>query len=128
MEDYLEKQLFVYRRSYKFFFRIGVFISILKSLFSVIGLTGYYYFPLTLLSLVGGCLEILEKSLKISERTEEYKHAYKFYRQFLHFHRAKKLTESEINLREQELNNNFNFFPREKYLKIVKLNGYKNII
>lgn len=127
MEEYLEKQLFVYRRSYKFFFRIGVFISVLKSFFSVLSLSGYYYFPLTLLSLGGGGLEILEKSLNISERTEEYKHAYKFYRQFLHFYKAKKLTESEINLREHDFVSTLHFFPREKYLKMVQLNGYKNL-
>ena len=124
MDKYLESQLFVYRRSYKFYFRIGVLMSLFKSLFNVLSLSGYYFFPLTLFTLISGCLEILEKSLKISERVEEYKHAYKFYRQFLHFYKANTLSEGEISLREQELSKNCNFFPREKYLKQVNLNGY----
>ena len=127
MEQYLQKQLFVYRKSYQFFFRIGILLSLLKSIFSVLSLSGYFFFPLTLLSLITGCLEILEKTLKISERVEEYKHAYKFYRQFLHQYKANTLSEVEINVREQELNNNFNFFPREKYLEEAQLNGYRFI-
>lgn len=124
MEDYLQKQLLVYRKSYHFFFRIGILLSISKTVFSVSSLLSYFYFPLTSLTLITSCLEVLEKSLKISERVEEYKHAYKFYRQFLHQFRAKTLSATEINAREQELNNNFNFFPLEKYLKETQLNGY----
>lgn len=125
MEQYLQKQLLIFRQSYNFYFRIGISLSLLKSAFSVLSLSGYFFFPLTLLTLITGCLEILEKSLKISERVEEYKHAYKFYRQFLHQYRAKSLSEIEINIREQELNNNFNFFPREKYVKEARINGYQ---
>lgn len=128
MESYLQKQLFVYRRTYKYYFRIGVLLSLLKSIFNVMSLSGYYYFPLTLFTLISGSIEILDKSLKIAERTEEYRHSYKFYRQFLHLYKAGKLNESEIHLREQELNNNFNFFPREKYLKEAELNGYSNVV
>jgi hypothetical protein len=34
-----------------------------------------------------------------------------------------KINEKEINIREEEFVSNFNYFPREKYLEKVHLNG-----
>jgi hypothetical protein len=73
--------------------------------------------PLDCLSLGAVVIEILDKRLKISERIEEYKLIYKFYRQLLHLYKADKINEKEVNLREEEFVSNFNYFPKEKYLE-----------
>jgi hypothetical protein len=123
MEKYLQKRLYVYRKSYTYFYKIGIGLSISKLLFSASGLSSLALPPLVCLSLGAGVIEILDKRLKISERIEEYKLIYKFYRQLLHLYKADKINEKEINLREQEFVSNFNYFPREKYLEKVHLNG-----
>jgi hypothetical protein len=123
MEKYLQKRLYVYRKSYIYFYKIGIGLSISKLLFSASGLSSLALPPLVCLSLGAGVIEILDKRLKISERIEEYKFIYKFYRQLLHLHKADKINEKEINLREEEFVSNFNYFPREKYPEKVHLNG-----
>jgi hypothetical protein len=123
MEKYLQKRLYVYRKSYIYFYKIGIGLSISKLLFTASGLSSLALPPLVCLSLGAGVIEILDKRLKISERIEEYKLIYKFYRQLLHLHKADKINEKEINLREEEFVSNFNYFPREKYLEKVHLNG-----
>jgi hypothetical protein len=123
METYLQKRLYVYRKSYIYFYKIGIGLSISKLLFSASGLSSLALPPLVCLSLGAGVIEILDKRLKISERIEEYKLVYKFYRQLLHLYKADKINEKEINLREEEFVSNFNYFPREKYLEKVHLNG-----
>jgi hypothetical protein len=123
MEKYLQKRLYVYRKSYIYFYKIGIGLSISKLLFSASGLSSLALPPLVCLSLGAGVIEILDKRLKISERIEEYKLTYKFYRQLLHLYKADKINEKEINLREEEFVSNFNYFPREKYLEKVHLNG-----
>jgi hypothetical protein len=123
METYLQKRLYVYRKSYIYFYKIGISLSISKLLFSASGLSSLALPPLVCLSLGAGVIEILDKRLKISERIEEYKLVYKFYRQLLHLYKADKINEKEINLREEEFISNFNYFPREKYLEKVRLNG-----
>jgi hypothetical protein len=123
MEKYLQKRLYVYRKSYLYFYKIGIGLSISKLLFTASGLSSLALPPLVCLSLGAGVIEILDKRLKISERIEEYKLVYKFYRQLLHLYKADKINEKEINLREEEFISNFNYFPREKYLEKVHLNG-----
>jgi hypothetical protein len=123
MEKYLQKRLYVYRKSSIYFYKIGIGLSISKLLFSASGLSSLALPPLVCLSLGAGVIEILDKRLKISERIEEYKLIYKFYRQLLHLYKADKINEKEINLREEEFVSNFNYFPREKYLEKVHLNG-----
>jgi hypothetical protein len=123
MEKYLQKRLYVYRKSYIYFYKIGIGLSISKLLFSASGLSSLALPPLVCLSLGSGVIEILDKRLKISGRIEEYKLIYKFYRQLLHLYKADKINEKEINLREEEFVSNFNYFPREKYLEKVHLNG-----
>jgi hypothetical protein len=123
MEKYLQKRLYVYRKSYLYFYKIGIGLSISKLLFSASGLSSLALPPLVCLSLGAGVIEILDKRLKISERIEEYKLIYKFYRQLLHLYKADKINEKEINLREEKFISNFNYFPREKYLEKVHLNG-----
>ena len=91
---------------------------------NIVSVSGIYFLPLTFLSLISGIFEILEKSLRISERTEEYKFVYKFYQQMLNNYRSNKINENEINTRESELEQNLIFFPLEQYLKEAGLNGY----
>ena len=123
MEKYLQKRLYVYRKSYIYFYKIGIGLSINKLLFSASGLSSLALPPLVCLSLGAGVIEILDKRLKISERIEEYKLIYKFYRQLLHLYKADKINEKEINLREEEFVSNFNYLfsqreiPRKSSLK-----------
>jgi hypothetical protein len=124
MEKYLQKRLYVYRKSYIYFYKIGIGLSISKLLFSASGLSSLALPQLFCLSLGAGVIEILDKRLKLSERIEEYKLIYKFYSELLHLFNARKITEDEINLFEKDFINNLKYFPREKYLKKMKLNGY----
>lgn len=127
MEEYLEKKLYVFRKSYNYYYKISIILLILKLLFSASGISGMYYFPLSLLSLISGILEILEKSIKQNERIVEYRLSHKFYKQMLNYLRAGKINMDEINIRETEFIENIQFFPREKYIKQAKLNGYNFI-
>lgn len=127
MEAYLEKRMFVYRKSYKFYSKISLLLLILKLLFSSVGLTAFYYLPLSYFGLGSGFLEILEKFIKERERLSEFQISYKFYRQMIHLFKSKKITEEEINIREKEFIDNMTFFPREKYLKQAELNGYNYV-
>ena len=77
------------------------------------------------LSLGAALIEILEQPLKIGQRKEEYRIAYKFYKELLNLHKVKELNDSDISKRESEFIKTTNFFPREKYIKQVKLNGYR---
>ena len=120
----LEKRQYVYRKSYKYYFKIGIGLSIGKIMFCTSGLSGFALPPLTVLSLGAGIIEILDRSYSTAERIEEYKMAYKFYKQMLLLYKGNKLTEEEINMREYEFIANLKYLPREKYLKEMKLNGY----
>lgn len=124
MEEYLEKKLYVFRKSYNYFYKINLLILILKVSFSVSGISSYYYLPLALLSLITGIIEVIEKSVKLNERLTEYRLTYKFYNSLLNLYRANKIIEEEIRLRENDFIENIQFFPREKYIKQTKLNGY----
>jgi hypothetical protein len=106
--------LYVYRKSYIYFYKIGIGLSISKLLFSASGLSSLALPPLVCLSLGAGVIEFLDKRLKISERIEEYKLIYKFYRQLLHLYKADKINEKEINIREEEFVSNFNYFSQRK--------------
>jgi hypothetical protein len=110
MEKYLQQCLYVYRKSYIYFYKIVIGLSISNLLFSASGLSSLALPPLDCLSLGAVVIEILDKRLKISERIEEYKLIYKFYRQLLHLYKADKINEKEVNLREEEFVSNFNYF------------------
>lgn len=124
MEEYLEKKMYVFRKSYNFYSKISLIILILKVIFSVSGISSYYYLPLSLLSLVSAIIEVIEKSMKQNERIVEYKLTYKFYNSLLNLYQVKKITMEDIKLRENDFMENIQFFPREKYIKQLKLNGY----
>lgn len=127
MDGYLEKRMYVNRKSYNFYNKISILLLILKLIFSASGITSFYYFPLSFLSLITGIIEILERSINQNERLSEYKMSYKFYKQMINSFKAQKLTEEEIYLREKEFIENIQFFPREEYLKEAELNGYNFI-
>jgi hypothetical protein len=64
MEKYLQKRLYVYRKSSIYFYKIGIGLSISKLLFSASGLSSLALPPLVCLSLGAGVIEILDKRLK----------------------------------------------------------------
>ncbi|CAH1099299.1 unnamed protein product [Psylliodes chrysocephalus] len=127
MEEYLEKRLFVYRKSFNYYSQISILLLILKLFFSVSGISGYLYLPLCFISLFSGIAEIFERSIRQNERLTEYRVCYKFYKQMLDLNKAQKLNNQEIYLREKEFIENIQFFPREKYLKQAEINGYNYI-
>jgi hypothetical protein len=123
MESYLEKKVFVYRKSYTFYSKIDTMLIFSKFLFSSSGLSAFAFVPLAALSLGAALIEVLEQPLKIRQRKEEYRFAYKFYQELLNLYKAGELSESDVSKRELEFIKTTNFFPREKYIKQVKLNG-----
>jgi hypothetical protein len=125
MEEYLEKKVFVYRKSYAFYSKIDTTLLVSKFLFSSSGLSAFAFVPLAALSLGAALIEVLEQSLKIGQRKEEYRIAYKFYKELLNLYKVKELNDSDVSKREAEFIKTTNFFPREKYIKQVKLYGYR---
>ncbi len=79
------------------------------------------------LSLGVAFIEVLEQQLKIGQRKEKYRFAYKFYQEFLKIYKDGELSESDVSKREAEFIKTLNFFSREKYIKQAKLNRYKYI-
>ena len=126
-EEYLEKKVFVYRKSYAYYSKINTALLISKFLFSSSGLSAFAFVSLAVLSLVAALIEILEQILKIGQRKEEYRFAYKFYQELLNLYKGGELSEFDVSKREAEFIKSLNFFPREKYIKQAKLNGYKYV-
>jgi hypothetical protein len=83
MEEYLEKKVFVYRKSYAFYSKIDTTLLVSKFLFSSSGLSAFAFITLASLSLGTALIEVLELSLKIGQRKEEYRFTYKFYQELL---------------------------------------------
>lgn len=128
MNEYLEKRMYVYRKSYNFYNNLSLCILILKLFSSTIGSLGFIYNPiLATLSLVNGILILFEKNINQNEKISEFLIVYKFYNQIFLLFKAQKITEEEINVREKDFLENIQFFPREKYLKQAELNGYKYV-
>lgn len=127
MEEYLEKRIYIYRKSYNLYQKISISLSTSKFILSASGLSAFVFIPLAALSLSAGIVEIIEKSLNILEKKEEFKQCYNFYKQLLNFKKSKSISEEEIYMREQDFINNLKFFPVEKYVKQTQLNGYKYI-
>lgn len=124
MEEKLEKWLYVYRKSYKFYSDVSLSLSIGKFLFSTSSLTAFALLPLASLSIGAGIIEIVDKTLHIAERKEEYHYAYKFYKTLLNSLKAKVITEEDALIKEQDFVRDLKYFPMEKYLKKKCLNGY----
>jgi hypothetical protein len=125
MEEYLEKKVFVYRKSYAFHSKIDATLLVSKLLFSSSDLSAFAFIPLAYLSLGTVLIEVLELSLKIGQRKEEYRFSNKFYQELLNLFKVGELSDSDVSKREVEFIKTTNFFPREKYIKQVKLHGYK---
>lgn len=124
MEKYLEKQLYVYRKSYLFFHKIGFGLSLGKLIFCASGFSAFALPPMAVLTLGAALIEGLDKQLKISSRTHEYKLVYTFYKHLLNLYKANEINEHDIKISEDKFLVNLNFFPREKYMKQMGLNGY----
>ncbi len=73
----------MYRKSYAFYSKIDTTLLISKFLFSSSGLTAFAFLSLAALSLGADLIEVLEQPLKIGLRKEEYRTAYKFYKELL---------------------------------------------
>lgn len=127
MEEYLEKRIYIYRKSYNLYQKISISLSISKFILSASGLTAFVFVPLSALSLSAGIVEIFEKTLHILSKKIEYKQCHIFYKQLLILFKSKSISEEEIYMKEQDFISNLQFFPVEKYVKQTQLNGYKYI-
>ena len=125
MNEYLEKRLYTYRRSHSDYQKYVVVLTIAKFIFSATGIPALFYMPLSLLSLLTGCVEILDKALSTSERKESYLTAYKFYKELLTLCKQNAITPEEAMKREDDFVKTLSYLPREGYYGEVKLNGYK---
>lgn len=131
MEEYLKKRMYVYRKSYKYFLKCKIGISLSKAIFATSSLSGIAVTPLFAISAISVIIEILDNefktSLKLMDRVEEYKLSFNFYCELLHLFEARQISEEEIHLREKDFIKNLKYFPREKYLKQMKINGYSSM-
>ena len=109
MGSYLEKKVFVYRKSYAYYSKINTTLLVSKFLFSSSGLSAFAFVPLASLSLGAALIEVLEQPLKIGQRKEEYRFAYKFYQELLNLFKAGELSESDVSKREAEFIKTLNF-------------------
>ena len=105
--DELEKKMFVYRRSYKFYNNLSNSLLLSKFVFSASGLSAFLLLPLASLSLGAVLIELIEKHLNIADRKAEYRITYDFYNELISLLKCGQLT------------------IEEKYIKKVRLNGYK---
>lgn len=64
--------------------------------------------------------------MPVSKRKEEYKHAYEFYKSLPNSLREKSIIKVEALLKDQKLVRDLKYFPIDKYLKKIALNGYEN--
>ncbi|GFX11141.1 uncharacterized protein TNCV_4503531 [Trichonephila clavipes] len=124
MEEYLQKKIYVYRKSYHHYHKINITMTVSKFVLSSLGLSAFVMVPLAALSLSVGIVEVIDKALNIVERKEEHKQSYKFYKQLLNLYKAREISEEEVYKREEDFVNNLVHLPREKYMKQTLLNGY----
>lgn len=123
--EYLEKKMYVYRRSYKYFQKLDILLTTTEFLCSASGLTAFVFLPLATLSLSAGIVEIVRKQLKVKEKVQEFKMITKFYYKLKSDVMNTDITDDEVKEKESEFLSHIEYFPKEKYLKQKKLNGYK---
>jgi hypothetical protein len=110
--EYLEKKVLVYRKSYAFYSEINTMLLVSKFSFSSSGSSAFAFVPLAALSLGAAFIEVLEQPLKIGQRKEEYRFAYKFYQKLLNLYKAGELSDSDVSKKEAE-------FIKSSYLLII---------
>ena len=78
MEDYVEKRIHVYRKSFYLYQKISISLSVSKFILSASDLSAFSIIPLVSVSISAGILEVIKKSLDILEKKEEYKKCHIF--------------------------------------------------
>ena len=127
MESYLKKKQYVFRKSYKRYFKYHVSLQLASVIFSTLGLSAFSgIVPLAVLSLGTPLVISISEILKIKERLIEYKKCYKFYSNMLLLFRANRISENDVYNHEREFVKSINVIPVEKYLKEQQMNGYNN--
>ncbi|GFU97762.1 uncharacterized protein TNCV_2532351 [Trichonephila clavipes] len=106
MEEYLQKKIYVYRKSYHHYHKINITMTLIKFVLSSLGLSAFVIVPLAAPSLSVVIVEVIDKALIIVERKEEYKQSYKFYKQLLNLYKAREISEEEVYKREEDFVNN----------------------
>jgi hypothetical protein len=71
-------------------------LLISKFLFSPSGLSAFAFDPLAASSLGAALIEASEQPLKLGQRKEEYRIAYKFYQELLNLHKVRELCDSDV--------------------------------
>jgi len=95
--SYLKKKSLVYRKSYKYYSKWHVGFTLTKVVSASSGLAALSgVLPLAALSLLGIVVEAIEKGMKITDKKNEFKMAYKHYVSLLNF--VKKLLITSFDL------------------------------
>lgn len=120
----LQSWTYVYRRSFKYYHRMSIVLFACKAAFTLGGLSAFVG-PLPLLVMSVGALfvDIVDKAYKVAERANEFERIAADYRDLVNM--ATRYTPERVAERECEIKKNSKFFPREVYLKQMKLNGYQ---
>lgn len=130
MEKYLEDRLYVYRKSYNYYYKIDTCTLVLNLILSTIGpsLGIFIDVHLAILSYITGLLLGLDKILKIKEIMIDFQKCYKFYEDLLLQYRSGKINDQDIFDKESAFKKSITTTAVEKYLKRKGLNGYSSDI
>ena len=122
MQEYIEKKIYVYRKSYKYYGNISTAFLISKCLVSASGLSAFVFLPLASLSLGAAIIQIIEDQFHFKEQEALCKKTFQFYIELLNIYQQ---GEEDILKFEESFLQTVHAIPREKYLKQMGLNGYK---
>src|SRR5258705_252567 len=122
MQEYIEKKIYVYRKSYKYYRNISTAFLISKCLVSASGLSAFIFLPLASLSLGAAIIQIIEDQFNFKEQEALCKKTFQFYIELLNIYQQ---GEEDILIFEENFIKTIHAIPREKYLKQMGLNGYK---
>src|SRR5258705_11758600 len=122
MQEYIEKKIYVYRKSYKYYRNISTAFLISKCLLIVSGLSAFVFLPLASLSLGAAINQIIEEQFNFKEQEALCKKTFQFYIELLNIYQQ---GEEDILKFEEKFIKSVYAIPREKYLKQMGLNGFK---
>src|SRR5258705_12733700 len=118
MQEYIEKKIYVYRNSYKYYRNISTAFLISKCLVSASGLSAFVFLPLASLSLGAAIIQIIEDHFNFKQQELLCTILYRIIKYF-------QQGEVDILKYEENLIKTVHAMPREKYLKQMALNGFK---
>jgi hypothetical protein len=117
MERDIKNQIYIYRKSFRFYYKLGMFILLLKCVLGISGVSAFVCSYLAPLSLGAPTIDLVTKKLDIEERKAEYHMAYKFYEECYNKYKAKSLNDTDFYQLAADFLKSQTYLPREKYMK-----------